>query len=318
MKEEIVTDELLVGYALGRLGDEEQERVEEIIFEDRQVFDRLRVVEDELIDAYASGRLTEDERSRFQKYFLQSKEDRERIEFARELAALASRETRSPRAKESPASRVHWFEVMRIRNPWVLVPLAAAVLMAIGALWLIIQMTRMNDRLEQIQAQREFQEKREQELEQQYAEERRHSQQLAEELERERARPGIEDQIEPVPGPSARSLVSFILAPGAARDRSSAPKLAIPPDAKQVRLEALFKTGGYRSYRAELQTVEGRVLWQRAWLTARKQGDQNAVSLDVAARVFRHDDYVLVLSGINPAGEEESVGEYFFRVVREF
>src|SRR5688572_20372262 len=99
------------------------------MFEDRDVFDRLRVIEDELIDSYAGGRLTDDERSRFQKYFLQSHDDRERVEFARELSALVSREARSARAKEPPARRAHWLEFLRIRNPWVLVSLAAAVLM---------------------------------------------------------------------------------------------------------------------------------------------------------------------------------------------
>jgi hypothetical protein len=316
LKEEIVTDELLAGYALGRLSGEEQERVEARMFEDKEILERLRVVEDELIDAYASGGLTEDERSRFQKYFLQSHADKERVEFARELAALASRRALSPRAKESPARRAHWSELLHIRNPWALVPLAAAVLIAIGALWLIFQTMRLNDRLELIQAQRDVQEKREQELEQQVAEERRRSQQLSEELERVRARQGIEEPTEPAPEPSARSFVSFILTPGAVRDRSSAPKLAIPSDSKQVRLQALFKTGGYRGYSAELQTVEGRVLWQRAGLTARKLRDHSSISVIVPASLFGDNDYILILKGVTSAGEE-SVGEYFFKVSRE-
>jgi hypothetical protein len=33
--------------------------------------------------------------------------------------------------------------------------------------------------------------------------------------------------------------------------------------------------------------------------------------------VFGEDDYILILNGVTSAGEEESVGEYYFRVERK-
>lgn len=309
MKEEIITDELLIRYVLGQLSQEEQERVEDRMFEDRQFFERLLVVEDDLIDSYASGRLTEDERRRFEGRFLKTKEDVERISFARELAAYVSRDT--------PSKRARWLEFVRIGNPPVLVPLAAILLIAMGALWLVFQIVRLNDRLDEMRTQIDVQEKRGQELEQQVAEERSRNQQLLEELERERRRSEIEDRFQSPAQALAPGLVSFILSPGAVRDGSSATKLAIPPDAGRVRLQALFKTGDYPGFSAELQTVEGRVLWRRAGLKGRKSGENRAVTISVPANVLGEDDYILVIKGVSSAGEEESVGEYFFRVVKK-
>ncbi|MCI0488633.1 MAG: hypothetical protein L0229_18755 [Blastocatellia bacterium] len=315
MKDEAIKEELLIRYALGQLNEEERERVEEQIFADREFFERLLAVEDELIDAYASGRLTGDDRPRFEKYLLQSDEDRERVEFARELSAFVSRE---PKA-EKPKARFAWFTAWGefMRNRMVFVPLAVSILLALIGSWLWLQTLRLNGRLAGIQAEKTAQEKKAGELEQQITEERRRNEQLAEELRREREQREREDRIRPAPEPPARSFVSFILTLGAVRDRSSTTKLTIPSAAKQVRLEALFKIGDYPSYRAELQTVEGRVLSERTGLKARKRGDDKAVSLTLPASVFGEGDYILVLNGITSAGEEESVGEYFFRVVRE-
>ena len=62
LEDESTTDELLRRYALGRLSEVEQERIEERIFAEGEFFERLLIVEDELIDAYSTGGLAEDER----------------------------------------------------------------------------------------------------------------------------------------------------------------------------------------------------------------------------------------------------------------
>ncbi|HWP42679.1 MAG TPA: hypothetical protein VNO14_05555 [Blastocatellia bacterium] len=314
MKEEAITDDLLARYALGRLSEQEQERVEERIFTDRALFERLLAVEDDLVDAYAGGRLTVDERERFERYFLKSKEDGERVGFARELAAYVSRESKPPVSKETRSRQARWPELLRFRNPLILVPLAATLLIAVGALWLALQTVRLNDRLDELRAEREAQQKREQELEAQVAAERSRNEQLLAELEREQAQQELEASGSQ---PAAPGFLSFILTADAVRDRGAGTRLAIPPGVERVRLQALFKAGEYPSYRAELQTVEGRAIYERAGLRSRKRGDDLAVTLFVPASLFGEDDYILILSGITPSGEEESVGEYYFRVTRK-
>lgn len=315
MKKEPIKDESLTAYALGRLSESEQERVEETILADKEVFERLLAAEDELIDAYASGRLTGDDRKRFEKNLLQSVEDRQRVEFARELSAFVSRESKGESPKARFAQFALWRESMQTRL--VLLPLTAIILLALVGVWSLIQTLRLDDRLAGIQVEIVAKEKKAEELEQLIAEERRRNLQLSEELERERARLDREDPTPPALDPSVNSFVSLVLAPGAVRDRSSTTKLTIPPDARQVRLEALFEQGDYPSYRAELQTIEGRVLWQHGGLNARTKRSNKAVSLTVPAVMFAEEDYILVVNGIKSSGEEESVGEYAFRVVRE-
>jgi hypothetical protein len=315
LKEESITDELLIRYALGLLSEQEQERVEERMFSDREFFDRLLVVEDDLIDAYAGGRLSRDESERFEKYFLQTIGDRERVGFARELAAVVTRGARA----EKPGSRFKrlaaWREV--IRNRLVLIPVTSTILLALAGSWLLLETSRLNARLAEMRGEQAGKEREVQELEQQITEERRRSRELLEEIERERAGREIEDRARPEPQSSTPGFLSFILRLDAVRDRSATTSLSIPNDAKQVRLDALFKTGDYQSYRAELQTVEGRALWQRDGLRQRKRGGDKSVSLSLPANVLSEGDYILILSGITTAGEEASVGEYYFRVTRK-
>lgn len=312
MKDESIKDELLIRYVLGQLNEKEQERVEERMFASREFFERLKAVEDELIDGYASGQLTGDDRLRFEKYFLQSVEDHERIEFARELSAFVARESRARNSKPRFALLAGWSEFLRQRH--TLVPVTAAILLALVGSWLLIQTLRLNDSFEKMQIEKRAREERAAELEQQIAEERRRNDQLSQELERERAQ--LDREIPPAPTPPA-PIVSFVLTLGGVRGSSSTTKLTISPEAKQVRLDALFSIGAYEGYRAELQAVEGRVLSERAGLKARRKGNDKVVSLTLPANMFSESDYILVLKGINSAGEEEIVGEYFFRVVKK-
>ena len=229
--------------------------------------------------------------------------------FARELAAYVSGKT--------PPKRSRWYGLLRADMFRSLVPLAAALLIAAGALWLVFQLIQMNDRLEEMRAERGVQEKRKQELEQQVAEAQGRYQQLAKELERERAQQEVEERTGLPSQAFSTGIVSFILRSGAVRDRSDTTRLVISVEAERVRLQPLFKTGNYQSYSAEIQTVEGRLLWERAGLKDRKRGDERVVTLLVPASLLSEGDYILILSGAASTGEKESVGEYYFRVDRK-
>jgi hypothetical protein len=313
LRDETATDELLTRYALGRLSGPDLDQVEERIFVDRDFFERLLVVEDELIDAYAAGKLSGDDRQRFQQYLLQNKADRERVTFARQLAEVATREAAAARGTARRSRLSAWTDSFRGRVNLVLA--AATVLLALAGSWLVVQTSRLGDRLQRLEAERAAARERAGELEQQIAAEREQNRMLSEELDRERALRG-EGQPPEETQPSSRSFVSMILSLGAIRGGGQTPTLTIPRDVADVRIQARFKTGSYPTYRAELQTVEGRPLWSRAGLKARTVADGRAVSVSVPATMFREDDYILMLKGVT-SGEEESVAEYFFRVVKK-
>lgn len=314
MRDEIVKEENLVRYLLGQMSEEEQERIEEGYLGDREFFERLLAVEDELIDAYVRDRLSHAERERFENHFMRTPARRERVEFAREWMSFVS----SPMKKREvvPAKLPSLRESVRMKNIVVWLPLAAAVALAIGGAWLFMQTAQLRQQLEQMRAEKAAYDSREQQLQQQVTDERDRSRQLLDELERERQKRDLEDRDQGASLPSRSGIVAFVLNLGVARGEAEGRRLVIPPDAEQVRLRVNFKVGDYKSYRATLETVDGREVWSRAGLQAREQGQGKTVILNIPASVLRDDDYILTLKGVTPTGEPAGVGEYSFRVVR--
>jgi hypothetical protein len=310
---------------LGRLDEPATGRVEERLFADRDLYDRLLAVEDDLLDAYAGGRLAGDDRRRFEERLLRTTQDRERAGFASALATLASRDEGKDASEDSPKRGAVAGFPSRLGRPSVILPLAATLLLASGVILLVIWTASLSDRLERLQAEKAVEEERvralerqlagdrsrEEELAGQVAEERRRNQELLEELERarrdaERGAPQRE---------AAPSIVAALLTPGMSRSGGDVAQITAPPGTLQVRLSAVFRTGDHASYRAEVQTVEGRVVWSRAGLRARPRGEGRSVTVTVPASALRAGDYILSLSGVTAAGEAETVEEYFFRIV---
>ncbi len=77
----------LVRYLLGQLPEPEQEVLETAVFSDREKFYQLCEIEDQLIDSYVRGPLTGTDRREFERYYLTEPARRERVEFARAMAA---------------------------------------------------------------------------------------------------------------------------------------------------------------------------------------------------------------------------------------
>ncbi len=304
-------DELLARYLLGQLNETDAGRIERDYFNDDEFYERLEAVEDELVDAYVRDELEAEERERFENYFMRDAERRERVEFARQWRTLVSRTPGVALPTEERARRAGWFKFPIYSKRAALIPLAAAALIALGA-WLAIHNARLGRRLDQLIAEQAIREKTELELQQQVTAERLRNEQLLAELESERNK--REDQSSP--RPSAPVIVSFILSPGLSRDSGDARRLAIPPGTTRVKLWAAFSVRNYPAYRAELQTIEGRVIWSQSGLIASPQPSGKMVVITIPARRLKNEDYILVLKGVALTGESSDVSEYSFRVVR--
>lgn len=77
-------------YLLGQLAPEEEQRIDERLFDDPAYFDEMSETETDLFDAYARGELPAEEARTFEQRFLASKRGQERLTFARALAARQS------------------------------------------------------------------------------------------------------------------------------------------------------------------------------------------------------------------------------------
>src|ERR1043165_7701340 len=97
-----------------------------------------------------------------------------------------------------------------------------------------------------------------QQAQQQMAAQRAQQDQLNQALAQERARRGAMEELLA----KRQGVLGFVLMPGLARDTDSLKRLVIPADAGSVRLELDPKSNAaYKSYRAELRTIDGDVLW---------------------------------------------------------
>ncbi|MCI0488641.1 MAG: hypothetical protein L0229_18795 [Blastocatellia bacterium] len=312
MENEVIKEELLTRYLLGQLSDEEQKHIEEDYFVDDESFERLLAAERDLIDAYVRGELSEADGERFENYFLCTEDRRERVELAREWRSFVARVS-AARPKDEPARLSLRRRFPGIKNPWVLLPLAATVLLLLGAGWLMIRMLSLNLKLEQMQQERAAYERKERELEQQVADERQLSEQLRDELERTRR--DLEDQSQIAPSQS--SIVSFVLSLGLTRGEGGGRRLVIPPHAKQVRLQLRFNVSDYSSYSASIEDEEGRRVLSRSGLKALSSNGGKRVVLTVPVGALGDEDYILTLGGVASTGELESVAEYSFSVVKK-
>ena len=102
MKDEGHSEDLLVRYLLGQLGESEQERVEQTYLADQDWQERLAIAEDELIDDYVHGTLAAAGRAAFEKHFLNSPRRHERVAFARAWQQLTRATPSVPAALRPP------------------------------------------------------------------------------------------------------------------------------------------------------------------------------------------------------------------------
>jgi methionine-rich copper-binding protein CopC len=90
-------------YLLGQLSDDEQQKTEERLMLDDDLFEELETLKGELVEEYRAGGLRENEREWFERHFLASSEGKKMYTFAVALNCL-----------QQPApQRETWFEQLR-------------------------------------------------------------------------------------------------------------------------------------------------------------------------------------------------------------
>jgi hypothetical protein len=160
------------------------------------------------------------------------------------------------------------------------------------------------------------QQERQRELEQQLEAQRGRAAQLSEELASAR------DQLNALEAPTDKqrsastNVLSFFLTPGFARSNGGeAQTLTIPPGIQLVRLRLTLKRSDYQSYRAVVQTPEGTEIWNQKVRPTRLRSVA-VVVLEIPARRFTRNDYILKIIGTTSTGEVDDAGSYYFRVER--
>jgi hypothetical protein len=117
-------------------------------------------------------------------------------------------------------------------------------------------------------------------------------------------------------GPSSSNFVAVTLTPGLVRDAGEMKRVVIPTSVDAVQLRLELATTDYESYRAMLQTDEGREIFTADKLKAETTASGKIVLLNVPAKLLNQSDYRVKLSGITADGNLENISSYYFRVVK--
>lgn len=329
-----VQENLTPRYLLGDLPEAEATALEEKLLADDEQFDRVREVENSLIDDYVRGRLSPEDRERFERHYLASPVHLRRVAVARNLIAEADESGAEPIAPEPTVSwRARFPEMFRVSPAsWRFAQVAAILLLAAAGLWLLVDRARLRRELAQSRIESEAKRGREQALADQLAAARGEGENLTAELEQLRAAGDARPQQQITPAlptmtpspvtPPARqsprpSVFAFLLSPTLVRGGGGDPQtLAIPPQTDVARLRMRVEQNDARRFQINVQTVEGRPVWNQHIAKPRTDGAGGAVvTANIPAGKLVRGDYILTLSSVTPAGETEEINRYFFRVL---
>jgi hypothetical protein len=92
--------------------------------------------------------------------------------------------------------------------------------------------------------------------------------------------------------------------------------LKVPANVKLVQLGVEFEKNDFQVFKATLRRADRSTVWTRGGLKPRAAGNNQSVTLAIPTETLVPGDYVLVVSGVTPEGNTESVGRYALKVER--
>jgi hypothetical protein len=316
LEDRLYKEESFVRYLLGQLSEEEQTRMEEKYFDDKDWFEQLQLVESELIDSYVCDRLSERDREAFENGFLQLAERRERIEFAQAWKAFVEKKSED-KAKNEQSSFFKSFLNFIVSKPLRLIPVAVALLLMLGSAWLVFENVRLRNQLEQAQNSASDSARREQELQEKLSQERQHAEQLAKDLETERLNRTSPDPANTEPQNLLAQIIPFNLNSDTVRSTGGIQRLEISTNTKTVRLTMTFVSDDNKNVTATMKKVVGTGILNQAELKAQPRGSKKQAVWSLPAKLLDEGDYLVTLNATDEAGAVVEIDRYAFRVVKK-
>lgn len=313
-----IQENLMRRYLLGDLPESETNALEIQVLRDDETFEELWEIENRLVDGYIRGRLSSADHERFERHYQASPVHRQRVAFAMNLVEEADRSRAAPipvPAKVSLGARLSEKLGFSLLS-WQSALVAATLLFAMCSLWLLLDRSRLRNQQEQLRAESQSKQNREEALSQQLANAKAESQKLESEIERLRverngnAQPPIKQERIQLP-----TIYSLLLSPTLMRGGDKTQTATVPPQTNLVRLQMKVDQKDARRFQVNIRTVEGRQVWEQQVKPPDNPGN-SIISAQIPAGKLPMGDYILTLSATNPTGQPEEVNRYFFRVTR--
>ncbi len=290
-------DEQLTRYLLGMLPEAETERLDELSVADDDFAARLTAAEHELVDAYVSGALSGSRRTQFESQYLSSPLGREKVEFARALAAASC--SAVPPAVPRRALDLRW-------------ALAAAAVILVAAGLLVRENLRLRRELADVRATSAALEQRAEQVLAQLNAERQAGADAAREVAQLRdALASLERRTTDSPQP----VVAIVTLRPATRGPGGTTDVALAGGTTAVRFDLPLEGGDFARYEVTvLDAASGARVWQGRQSGPAGSG-RRVLSVTVPAGALRVGQYVLELASVPPTGPAEPLNSYPFRIV---
>ena len=277
MKRE-VTDALLREFLLGKLADEERERIEGLFLTDSPTRERVLALEQDLIDDYLEDSLSQGDKERFLARYAQTDEQRRKLRITGAIKDWAVREARAPHPAAPTVSVWSRFWTWLRLKPRFVVPIAVTIAIAI-----VLAIVWLNSRTEQ----------------------RKH---LA--IEQELAQLNSPASLREVPP----EMTSFDLRPVSVRSVGAQAELKIPAGIRLIELQLPWiQNERYSMYQAVVRRVSDRESFTISNLQAESDG-RYTIRLRLPAQMLTRGDYQINLIGVAADGSTSSSEEYSFVV----
>ncbi len=300
--------ELITRYLLGELPEQDRQTVEERLFNDETLLEKIELQEDVLIEQYVRHELSPARSERFESHFLQSPRRRERTEIAGALEKAFERERRTP----GIAVRRGFLEQFQFtrRLSWVFATACAAAVVFAGiSLWLAL---RLNQQMEAYNAREQEWRGQTQNLNEQLRQLRAG---IPQQNPNERSSAGVSGNVPSAQAEATAALtvLSFIIPPGILRDNSET-VLRVRSETQLVELkletDTPIKPGNYG---VVIRAESGKQVWQGVGRTGTLRSKSPAVVVVIPANTLERGQYRLTVTG---QSADDVINDYSFRVQR--
>jgi hypothetical protein len=266
-----IDEKLMTDFLLGNLPEEEIERLDELSLTDDDFVNRLQSVDNDLVDAYVKGELSGTMLAQFKANYLKSPKRQEKIAFAEALQKQINK----------PG-----FAARRSEFQWGFA--AAAVIILLLGGYLIFENLRLQNQVQQMQAEQESFRQREQQLRKQIAD--------------------LKNQ------PNAKKdevkLLAFVLMPQT-RGINKIPSIQFTADVDFLALTLKVEANDFPNYTAVLKDP---ATDETVWRSDKLKLENNSVQIKIPVSLLLPQNFLIELSGVSTDGTAEIVSSYPFRI----
>lgn len=275
MKEQPVTDALLRQFLLGKVDDEERQRIESLFLTDPLSRERILAAEQDLIEDYLDDGLTPADRDKFLQHYGETPTQRRKLRIAKTVQDwVTGGAALTPSAPATVSGWSRWRARMRLK-PVLVIPIAVTAMIAI-----VVATVLVNRQWEQRN------------------------------LEEELARLNSAASLREVP----TDLLAMELRPGSVRSVESENRLIKRSDVRIVELKLLWiQRERYPKYQAVVRRFSGEWQYVIRELQSENRGGQ-IIRVRLPIRILTRGLYQIFLSGVAADGTVSSPEEYTFTV----